>query len=63
MIIINITIIGRGLVGQKVARNPFLSHPSGEQLVCGLVEKTYTVGTLLPKKFPSKKPARYQENG
>ena len=47
--------IGRGPLGQKVARNPFLLqlHPSGEHLLCGLFVRH--IGTLLPKKFPKQK--------
>ena len=40
--------IGYGLLGQKVARNVFLWHPSEKHLVYGLLE--------------SQKLARYREN-
>ena len=50
-------IIGRGPLGQKVAKNAFSWHPSGEHLVCGLFERH--IGKLPPKKFPSEKLARY----
>ena len=45
--------IGCGPLGQKVAENPFLLHPSGEHLVCGLFKRH--IGTLLPKKVPKQK--------
>ena len=32
-------LLGRGLLGQKVAKNVFLWHPSGEHLVYGLFER------------------------
>ena len=41
-------LVGRGLLGQKVARNVFSWHPSGRRLVCGLFEGH--VGALLPNK-------------
>ena len=47
-----ITPLGRGLLGQKVSRNPFSLHPSGEHLVWGLFVRH--IGTLLLKKLPSK---------
>ena len=41
-----------------VSQNYFVSwHPSGEHLVYGLFKRH--IGILLPKKFPSKKLARY----
>ena len=42
--------IGRGPFGQKVAKNAFSWHPSGEHLVCGLFERH--IGTL-PVKISS----------
>ena len=45
--------IGRGPLGQKVAKNAFSWHPSGEHLVCGLFERH--IGTLPPKKVPKRK--------
>ena len=51
--IINITIIGRGPLGKKVAKNAFSWHPSREHLVCGLFERH--IGTLPPKKVPKRK--------
>ena len=45
--------IGRGPLGQKVAKNAFSWHPSGEQLVYGLFERY--IGILLPKKVPKRK--------
>ena len=50
-------LIGRGPLGQKVAKNAFSWHPSGEHMVCGLFERH--IGTLPSKKFPSEKLARY----
>ena len=54
--------LGRGLLGQKVSRNPFSLHPiwgtPGLRLIC----KTYRYITT--KKVPKQKPApRYQETG
>ena len=46
-------VLGRGLLSQKVARNPFSLHPSGEHLLCGLFVRH--IGTLLPKKVPKQK--------
>ena len=46
-------LLGRGPLGQKVAKNAFLWHPSGEHLVCGLFERH--IGALPPKKFPKRK--------
>ena len=54
-------LVGRGPLRQKVAKNAFSWHPSGEHLVCGFFERH--IGTLPPKKFPSEKLARYWENG
>ena len=48
-----IRLVGRGLLGQKVARNPFPLHPSGEHLLCGLFVRH--IGTLLSKKVPKQK--------
>ena len=45
--------LGRRLLGQKLPRNPFSWHPSGQHLVCGLFERH--IGTLLPKKVPKQK--------
>ena len=45
--------IGRGPLGQKVARNLFSLHPSGKHLVCGLFKRH--IGTLLPKEVPKQK--------
>ena len=45
--------LGRGPLGQKVAKNAFSWHPSGEHLVCGLFERH--IGTLQPKKVPKPK--------
>ena len=46
-------VIGRGPLGQKVARNSFSLHPSGEHLLCGLFKRH--IGTLLSKKVPKQK--------
>ena len=43
-------VLGRGPLGQKVVKNSFSWHPSGEHLVCSLVERH--IGTLPPKKVP-----------
>ena len=43
--------LGRGQLGQKVAKNVFSWHPSGEHLVYGLFERY--IGILLPKKVPN----------
>ena len=40
--------VGRGLLGQKVARNVFSWHPFEKHLVYGLFERH--IGTLQPKK-------------
>ena len=45
--------IGRGLLGQKVARNVFSWHPSDKHLVYDLFERH--IGTLQPKKVPKPK--------
>ena len=45
--------LGRGPLGQKVAKNAFSWHPSGEHLVCGLFERH--IATLRPKKVPKRK--------
>ena len=47
------SLIGRGPLGQKVAKNAFSWHPSGKHLVCGLFERH--IGTLPPKKVPKRK--------
>ena len=39
--------LGRGQLGQKVAKNVFSWHPSGKHLVYGLFERY--IGILLPK--------------
>ena len=44
---------GRGLLGQKVARNVFAWHPSEKHLVYGLFERH--IGTLQPKNVPKPK--------
>ena len=49
--------IGRGPLSQKVAKNAFSWHQSGEHLVYSLFERY--IGILLAKKFPSEKLARY----
>ena len=46
-------ILGRGPLGQKVAKNAFSWHPSGEHLGYGLFERY--IGILLPKKVPKRK--------
>ena len=45
--------VGRGPLGQKVAKNAFSWHSSGDHLVCGLFERH--IGTLPPKKVPKRK--------
>ena len=47
------TQVGRGPLGQKVARNPFSLHSSGEHLLCGLFVRH--IGTLSPKKVAKQK--------
>ena len=44
---------GRGLLGQKVARNVFSWQPSKKHLAYGLFERH--IGTLQPKKVPKPK--------
>ena len=44
------TALGRGLLGQKVARNVFSWNPSEKHLVYNLFERH--IGTLQPKKVP-----------
>ena len=51
--IIHVGPLGLGPLGQKVAKNAFSWHPSGEHLVCGLFERH--IGTLQPKKVPKRK--------
>ena len=48
-----IAVVGRGLLDQKVARNPFSLYPSREHLVCGLFKRHIAI--LLPKKVPKQK--------
>ena len=47
------TLVGHGPLGQKVAKNVFSWHPSGEHLAYGLFERY--IGILLPKKVPKRK--------
>ena len=52
-------LIGRGPLGQKVAKNAFPWHPSRKHLVCGLFERHIGTVHCHQKKFPSEKLARY----
>ena len=45
--------IGRGSLGQKVAKNAFSWHPSGEHLVCDLFQRH--IGILPAKNVPKQK--------
>ena len=47
------SVLGRELLGQKVARNVFSWHPSEKHLVYGLFKRH--IGTLQPKKVPKPK--------